>query len=244
MARDLATWPRIRGRCRPASSTSTLTRHRAGGGVALGAVRLAVLDGRPAPLIQDVMTLDDLRGAINEVMQQPTPRALPRGTSPGRRRRSPRATTRADRRPALRGGRGRAAPTTTMEPSRSTRARRRQPGRHRGRGRAGDGQAAAAHRGRRRAGRAAAADAHPTTSPRRPCRRPRPARRPTSTRRSAAWSSCPAVGGRRPHRRREHLSACSAPSETRTPRAQGPPVARQRAVLTIAGGGRRRTGWT
>ena len=36
----------------------------------------AVLDGRPAPLIQDVMTLDDLRGAINQVMQQLTTQGM------------------------------------------------------------------------------------------------------------------------------------------------------------------------
>jgi len=36
----------------------------------------AVLDGRPAPLIQDVMTLDDLRGAINQVMQQLTAQGM------------------------------------------------------------------------------------------------------------------------------------------------------------------------
>ena len=36
----------------------------------------AVLDGRPAPLIQDVMGLDDLRGAINQVMQQLTAQGM------------------------------------------------------------------------------------------------------------------------------------------------------------------------
>jgi putative thioredoxin len=36
----------------------------------------AVLDGRPAPLIQDVLSLDDLRGAINQVMQQLTAQGL------------------------------------------------------------------------------------------------------------------------------------------------------------------------
>jgi putative thioredoxin len=36
----------------------------------------AVLDGRPAPLIQDVLTLDDLRGAINQVMQQLTAQGM------------------------------------------------------------------------------------------------------------------------------------------------------------------------
>ncbi len=36
----------------------------------------AVLDGRPAPLIQDVMTLDDLRAAINQVMQQLTAQGM------------------------------------------------------------------------------------------------------------------------------------------------------------------------
>jgi len=36
----------------------------------------AVLDGRPAPLIQDVMKLDDLRGAINQVMQQLTAQGM------------------------------------------------------------------------------------------------------------------------------------------------------------------------
>ena len=36
----------------------------------------AVLDGRPAPLIQDVLTLDDLRGAINQVMQQLTTQGM------------------------------------------------------------------------------------------------------------------------------------------------------------------------
>ena len=36
----------------------------------------AVLDGRPAPLIQDVLSLDDLRGAINQVMQQLTAQGM------------------------------------------------------------------------------------------------------------------------------------------------------------------------
>jgi putative thioredoxin len=36
----------------------------------------AVLDGRPAPLIQDVMSLDDLRAAINQVMQQLTAQGM------------------------------------------------------------------------------------------------------------------------------------------------------------------------
>jgi putative thioredoxin len=36
----------------------------------------AVLDGRPAPLIQDVMKLDDLRAAINQVMQQLTAQGM------------------------------------------------------------------------------------------------------------------------------------------------------------------------
>jgi putative thioredoxin len=36
----------------------------------------AVLDGRPAPLIQDVLPLDDLRGAINQVMQQLTAQGM------------------------------------------------------------------------------------------------------------------------------------------------------------------------
>lgn len=36
----------------------------------------AVLDGRPAPLIQDVLGLDDLRGAINQVMQQLTAQGM------------------------------------------------------------------------------------------------------------------------------------------------------------------------
>ncbi|GAB3259031.1 co-chaperone YbbN [Nocardioides dilutus] len=36
----------------------------------------AVLDGRPAPLIQDVMKLDDLRGAINQIMQQLTAQGM------------------------------------------------------------------------------------------------------------------------------------------------------------------------
>ena len=31
---------------------------------------MAVLDGRPAPLLQDVIGLDDLRGVLNQVMQQ------------------------------------------------------------------------------------------------------------------------------------------------------------------------------
>ncbi|WP_372736031.1 co-chaperone YbbN [Nocardioides sp.] len=36
----------------------------------------AVLDGRPAPLIQDVMGLDDLRAALNQVMQQLTAQGM------------------------------------------------------------------------------------------------------------------------------------------------------------------------
>ena len=36
----------------------------------------AVIDGRPQPLIQDVLTLDDLRAAINQVMQQLTTQGI------------------------------------------------------------------------------------------------------------------------------------------------------------------------
>jgi putative thioredoxin len=36
----------------------------------------AVIDGRPQPLIQDVLTLDNLRGAINQVMQQLTAQGI------------------------------------------------------------------------------------------------------------------------------------------------------------------------
>ena len=84
----------------------------------------AVLDGRPAPLIQDVLTLDDLRGAINQVMQQLTAqgmtarhqpragRAAPRPTAPTRSR-----ATRATPRPRTRWW-----PTTSTGRSRSTRS--------------------------------------------------------------------------------------------------------------------------
>jgi putative thioredoxin len=36
----------------------------------------AVIDGRPQPLIQDVLGLDDLRGAVNQVMQQLTTQGI------------------------------------------------------------------------------------------------------------------------------------------------------------------------
>jgi putative thioredoxin len=36
----------------------------------------AVIDGRPQPLIQDVLTLDNLRGAVNQVMQQLTTQGI------------------------------------------------------------------------------------------------------------------------------------------------------------------------
>ena len=36
----------------------------------------AVIDGRPQPLIQDLLTLDNLRGAINQVMQQLTAQGI------------------------------------------------------------------------------------------------------------------------------------------------------------------------
>jgi putative thioredoxin len=36
----------------------------------------AVIDGRPQPLIQDLLTLDNLRGAINQVMQQLTSQGI------------------------------------------------------------------------------------------------------------------------------------------------------------------------
>src|SRR3954452_983036 len=36
----------------------------------------AVIDGRPQPLIQDVLALDDLRAAVNQVMQQLTAQGL------------------------------------------------------------------------------------------------------------------------------------------------------------------------
>jgi len=47
----------------------------------------AVIDGRPQPLIQDVLGLDDLRGAINQVMQQLTTQGItgrhqPRSAAP------------------------------------------------------------------------------------------------------------------------------------------------------------------
>ena len=47
----------------------------------------AVIDGRPQPLIQDVLTLDNLRAAINQVMQQLTTQGItgrhqPRQTAP------------------------------------------------------------------------------------------------------------------------------------------------------------------
>src|SRR4051794_12406160 len=47
----------------------------------------AVIDGRPQPLIQDVLGLDDLRGAVNQVMQQLTTQGItgrhqPRAAAP------------------------------------------------------------------------------------------------------------------------------------------------------------------
>ena len=126
----------------------------------------AVLDGRPAPLIQDVLTLDDLRGAINQVMQQLTAQGMTARHQPRARRR------------ARRGRRGRASPSLDPRyaPAQDAlgaddfdgavaeyeKLRRRQPRRLRGGRRTGDGHGAAAHRRTSTATAArAAADAAP-----------------------------------------------------------------------------------
>ena len=70
----------------------------------------AVIDGRPQPLIQDVLTLDNLRTAINQVMQQLTTQGItgrhqPRQAAAGRRpraRTASRRSTRATRPPRTR----------------------------------------------------------------------------------------------------------------------------------------------
>ena len=102
----------------------------------------AVIDGRPQPLIQDVLTLDELRGAVNQVMQQLTAQGItgrhqPRqaactgeGDEDGEPPLDPRYAAAQD---ALERQRLRRAR------SRSTRSCRRQPRRRRGGGRAGDG---------------------------------------------------------------------------------------------------------
>src|SRR3954451_13776553 len=44
----------------------------------------AVIDGRPQPLIQDLLTLENLRGAINQAMQQLTAQGITARHQPGR----------------------------------------------------------------------------------------------------------------------------------------------------------------
>ena len=49
---------------------------RPGRAAAVDPVRLSALDGRPAPLLQDIFPLHELRGALNEVMQQITAQGM------------------------------------------------------------------------------------------------------------------------------------------------------------------------
>ncbi len=85
----------------------------------------AVIDGRPQPLIQDVLTLDNLRAAINQVMQQLTTQGItgrhqPRQAAPAvaeEARTASRRSTRATRRP-----RTPWSATTSTARSRSTRS--------------------------------------------------------------------------------------------------------------------------
>ena len=85
----------------------------------------AVIDGRPQPLIQDLMPLDKLRGAINQVMQQLTAQGITGRHQPRQAAAAAPKTTRrrAPAGPALRAGPGRArAPTTSTARWRSTRS--------------------------------------------------------------------------------------------------------------------------
>ena len=85
----------------------------------------AVIDGRPQPLIQDLLPLDDLRTAINQVMQQLTTQGItgrhqPRQAAPAvveEARTASRRSTRATRPP-----RTRWSATTSTVRSRSTRS--------------------------------------------------------------------------------------------------------------------------
>ena len=125
----------------------------------------AVIDGRPQPLIQDVLTLDNLRTAINQVMQQldhpghhRTPPAAP--GRPGPRRRG--GGRRAAARPALRARPGRAGARGLRHGGGGVReAGQGQPRRRGGRRRARDGEGAQRTTGVDAAAARAAADASP-----------------------------------------------------------------------------------
>ncbi len=111
---------------------------------------MAVIDGRPAPLLQDAVPLEELRTALTQVMQQLTTQGItgrhqPRGAAaPEEARRVGRAAGR----PEVRPGAGRAGGQRHRRRRRGVpEAGRRQPRRRRGRGRAGHGEGAAAHPG-------------------------------------------------------------------------------------------------
>ena len=105
---------------------------------------VAVIDGRPMPLLQDAVPLDELRQALTQVVQQLTTQGItgrhqPRGAQPEPARTR---TGGAGRRPALRrrpgGARGR---RRRRGGGGVPEAGRRQPGRRRGRRRPGHGEA-------------------------------------------------------------------------------------------------------
>ena len=72
---------------------------------------VVVLDGRPMPLLQDVVPLDELRTALTQVMQQLTAQGVTGRHQPRTGARRPR-----------RGGRGRGAPSTRGTPPPRTRS--------------------------------------------------------------------------------------------------------------------------
>ena len=182
---------------------------------------VAVLDGRPMPLFQDALPLEELRTALTQVVQQLTAQGVttrhqPRTAAPGAGRRGRRAA----RRPAVRAGPGRARGRRHRRRGRGVpEADRRQPRRRGGRRRPGDGQGAPAHR-RGRPGRRARPRPRrlPTTSPRRPWSPTSTCSAATSTTRStgsSSWYAAPrAPSATRPA---STCSACSRRSATRTP---------------------------
>ena len=182
----------------------------------------AVIDGRPQPLIQDVLTLDNLRGAINQVMQQLTTQGIT-GRHQPRQAAAPVGDVDEDGEPPL---------DPRYAPAQDALERNdfdgavaeyqklldRQPGRRRGRGRPRHGHPAAADRRRRpRPPRARPRPPAPTTSPPRPWSQTSTCSPATSTRPSTGWSTSYVVRrATSATRRASTCSACSPPSATRT----------------------------
>ena len=201
----------------------------------------AVIDGRPAPLLQDVVPLEELRTALAQVLQQLTTQGItgrhqPRHAAPaegeeeGEEQVDPRYAPAQD---ALAAGDYAGAVAAYQQLA------RRQPRRRRGGRGPGDGHPAAAHRRRGPRERARRRRAAPGRRRRPdPRGRPRPARRRASTRRSTAWSTWsvarrerprqgPRAPGRDVRRRRQRRPARAArAARTSPPRCSERPLGR------------------